>query len=257
MSLVKRLLRSALNRLGYDVRKIPVGLDAINDIRRILKKRSPRIIFDVGAHVGETASLFATSFPQAEIHSFEPAPDTFELLQRRMVKFPRVRLVHSGLGSANQTSTLNVNKASTTNSFLRSVPLLDDPVAELTHNVHTTPATVRTLDSYAEELGIGFIDVLKMDVQGFELEVLRGSQRFLEQQRIALIYCEVSFETLYDAQPLFEDVYREVVSGGFRLVDLYGHARSDIHSLRWCDALFVHPRALATAGEHDPRSNRS
>ncbi len=246
MRAVKRLLKPLFTSLGYDIRKVSHrGLDAINDIRTIYQHKTPPVVFDIGAHRGETAEIFSNSFPHAHIHSFEPAPETFADLKRRTSCLKNVRTINAALGNFSGVSTLNVNKSTATNSLLRPGDVDDNAIADLMQPTGTSSVTVRTLDGYCAEAGIDFIDLLKMDVQGFEIQVLRGARQFLDGLQISLIFCEVSFELLYEGQPLFEDVYSEVVKSGFRLVDLYGHVRAPVESIRWCDALFVHPVALA------------
>jgi len=232
--------------LGYDIRKVShIGLDVINDIEAIYRPGSPRIIFDVGAHRGETAAVFSSRFPASQIHSFEPSPETFTALQNHVSHLKNVRPVNVALGRSAGVNTLHINKSTATNSLLCRARVEDKIIADLMEPVTAKTVTVQTLDEYCAGAGIEVVDVLKMDVQGFEIEVLGGGQRLLGQARIPLVYCEVSFKTLYKDQPLFEDVCRELVQNGFELVDLYGHVRSQLGSIQWCDALFVHPVALA------------
>jgi len=246
MNIVKRLLKPLLAGLGYDIRKVShVGLDVINDIKTIYRPGAPRIIFDVGAHRGETAVVFSNSFPASQIHSFEPSPETFTALQSHVSRLKNVQPVNIALGSSAGVSTLNINKSTATNSLLTRARVEDDTLAELMEPVAAATVTVRTLDEYCTGAGVDVIDVLKMDVQGFEIEVLSGGRKLLSDARIPLVYCEVSFKPLYKNQPLFEGVYGELVQSGFELIDLYGHVRSQSGSIQWCDALFVHPVALA------------
>ena len=246
MNVVKRLLKPVLTGLGYDVRKVShIGLDVINDIKAIYRPAKPRVIFDVGAHRGETAVVFSRNFPGSQIHSFEPSAETFSALQSHVSRLENVRTVNVALGRSAGTGTLNINKSTATNSLLGSARVEDDELAELMEPVTATTVAVKTLDEYCAGAGIEVIDVLKMDVQGFEIEVLAGGRRLLSEAHIPLVYCEVSFKPLYKNQPLFEDVYRELVQSGFELVDLYGHVRSQLGSIQWCDALLVHPAALA------------
>jgi len=244
MNPMKNILKSLLNTCGYDIRKTThLGLDPLNDIEQILG-RSPHLIFDLGAHLGETAVLYAEKFPQAAIHSFEPSPKTFLALQAALKAYPNVRPVNIALGDAMGTRTLHMNQSSGTDSLLSSAGQCSDAaMAELTKTVVEVPVTMQTLDEYCRANDVQFIDLLKMDVQGFELHVLQGARRLLAEHAIALIYTEVSFESFYEGQPFFHEVYTRLIDQGFQLVDLYGHSRSLSQALRWCDALFVHPTA--------------
>lgn len=246
MDAVKHLLRPVLHALGYDIRKLShVGLDAVTDIKAMYERNTPRIVFDVGAHLGETATVLAKAFPTSQIHSFEPSPETFARLQQHVSAWRNVKPVNAALGSSGGISTLNINQFGATNSLLRGAEVEEKTVADLMRPVKTVEVTVRTLDDYCQQEGINFVDLLKMDVQGFEIEVLHGARTFLANSHIALIYSEVSFELFYESQPVFEDVYREITKNGFQLVDLYNHVRSPVKTTRWCDALFVHPIAFS------------
>jgi len=221
-----------------------LGLDPLNDIEQILG-RSPRLIFDLGAHRGETAMAYAEKFPQATIHSFEPSPKTFAALEANVRAYSNVRPVNIAMGDTEGTRRLHLNESSATNSLLSSVPEFSDvSIAQLTRTVDEVTVAVQALDDYCRANNIQFIDLLKMDVQGFELRVLQGARRLLTEEGIALIYTEVLFESLYQGQPFFPDVYARLIDHGFQLVDLYGHARWPNQAARWCDALFVHPAAL-------------
>jgi hypothetical protein len=85
-----------------------------------------------------------------------------------------------------------------------------------------------------------------MDVQGFEMEVLGGGESLLRRGRVALIYSEITLESLYVGQATFAGLHAHLAERGFELVDLYGQARGPMKSIRWCDMLFVNPDALRT-----------
>jgi hypothetical protein len=83
-------------------------------------------------------------------------------------------------------------------------------------------------------------DLVKVDAQGFELEILNGATRLLIDGRPPLLYLEVSFVRLYDGQPLFDDVYRWLFLRGYRLVGLYEAGfRTHFYQVS-ANALFVH-----------------
>ncbi len=76
----KSLLRKFFLTLGYDIRKTShIGLDPCSDIQRLFGRRSLSVIFDVGAHTGESAIDYADQFPDATIYSFEPSPATYQI----------------------------------------------------------------------------------------------------------------------------------------------------------------------------------
>lgn len=181
MNPLKSLLKSALCLCGYELRKTSqFGLDAIRDMRQILGVAGKQTIFDVGAHEGETAVPYAENFPGATIHSFEPFPRAFGRLQSDVSRFANVKPVNLALGDKLEERLLHVNRSSPTNSILTASPQVGDGATlQLMTPVEQIPVQVVTLDAYCRDQNVSFIDLLKMDVQGYELHVLRGARRLL------------------------------------------------------------------------------
>lgn len=249
MNPLKAIFRSLLLSAGYDVRKTShIGLDEKADIQRIFQTKPLQTILDLGAHLGETALACAEKFPRATIYSFEPSPQTFAALCKAVAGCDRIKPRQEAVGAECRTQKFFLNKFSATNSMLRTVPGAAHPeVRALMENVESVDVPVTTLDSFVSENHIESIDLLKLDVQGFESEVLRGARTLLEEARIALIYTEVTFETHYTGQTTFARLHDMLTKAGFELVDIYGQTRTVYHSIRWCDMLFVNPCALEKA----------
>lgn len=246
MNLAKNALKKLLAAAGYELRKrSQIGLDDMNDVRQILGGRPAKTILDVGANEGQTAIRYAGGFPEATIYSVEPFPEAFAKLEANTRHLANVKLFNLAMGDAEEKRQLYVNQFSATNSLLEVAPEVKDPnTRQLMQPISQISIRVQKLDSFCHDAKIEFIELLKMDVQGFELEVLRGGESLLRRKRVAFIYSEVSFESLYVGQATFADLYARLTEQGFELVDLYGQTRSSSHSIRWCDMLFVNPEAL-------------
>src|SRR5688572_12427974 len=105
---VKRRILHLVARGGYDIekvqgfppyrflRRIPLGHDPLADAIRI-HPGTIRTVFDVGAHVGQSAALFADTFAGARIHSFEPDPNSFRELQRAASGYSGVTAVNAAV----------------------------------------------------------------------------------------------------------------------------------------------------------------
>lgn len=100
---------------------------------------------------------------------------------------------------------------------------------------------VNTVDKYCDEHRIDYIDILKSDTQGFDLEVMRGAARLLSARRIHLIYVEIILSDMYRGLPRLDEIFRFLADCGFVLVAFY-----DFHyengRVSWADALFVNPQ---------------
>ena len=98
---------------------------------------------------------------------------------------------------------------------------------------------VDTVDRYCRQHSIREIDLLKIDTQGYDLEVLRGAEQMLSQSLIKSVLVEITFIEIYQGAPRFDEVLSFLLNSNFRLISLYDVVfRRD--ALAWADALFVH-----------------
>ena len=219
-------------RLRVRLRREPWGLDAIADIKRLLGNCQAPMICDVGANEGQSIRCFREVFPGAVIHSFEPSPTTYQRLRSAVRSDAQLTLWNLGLGAVNGTLPLKENDHSDMSSFL------DPGSGAWGQIVRETQVSVTTLDTFAKDQGIQFIHLLKSDTQGFDLEVFKGARELMQQNRIALIFCEVIFSDMYVGLPRFRDVLRLLEDNGFAMVGIYDQ---HFHEGRvsWADVLFI------------------
>lgn len=164
---------------------------ALNILRNNIGVRNAPILFDAGANVGHYTGLLMAVFPNAQIHSFEPARQTFANLQRntqeRVAQYAgQVHLNNFGLSDSISEATLHYDRES---SGLAS---LYDRQLDYFGIDYSKSETVKlsTLDDYCTANNIDRIDFLKMDVEGHELKVLQGAERMLAESRIDNIQME-------------------------------------------------------------------
>jgi FkbM family methyltransferase len=235
MNQAKNALKKLLAAAGYELRKrSQIGLDDINDVRQILGNPPAKTIIDVGGHEGQTATRYAEGFPEATIYSLEPFSESFAKLEANTRQFSNVKPFNLAMGNAEETRLLNVNQFSATNSLLAAVHEVKEPhTRQLMQSVRQVTIRVQKLDSFCQQADI-------------EFEVLDGGESLLRRRRVALIYSEITFESLYVGQATFAGLHAHLVERGFELVDLYGQTRGPTKSIRWCDMLFVNSDALRT-----------
>ena len=231
---LRRRVRSLIRDvIGYDVQKSGPGQDAYADIQRLIgsSTRSPNI-FDIGANVGQTVDVLLGLFPLANIHAFEPGRAAFNSLTATHSQLRNVTFNNFALGSDPGKQPFFANSASVLSSFL---PLGPDGWGEITERPEVS---ISTVDTYCSEHGIQLLDLLKVDTQGFELEILKGSKRMLNERRIRLIYLEIMFSKAYENLPRMDKIYGFLADHGFDLYAFYKfHFLHDRAS--WTDALFV------------------
>jgi hypothetical protein len=110
-------------------------------------------------------------------------------------------------------------------------PFSDTAVREII-NVHVT-----TVDSYATTHSLAHIHLMKIDTQGFDLEVLRGAVEMLHRRAVDALLVEVNFISLYKGQGSFGDVERFLAANGYGLLTLYEINRLN-SCIRWATACF-------------------
>ncbi len=203
-------------------------------------------VLDVGASRGQFALFAATRFPSAKIVCFEPLPQPQQML--RDVLGDRVELVPAAAGAEKGTALLNVSAQDDSSSLL---PISPRQVAAFpgTHRVASTEVEVRTLaDTLSADLPAPRL--LKIDVQGLELEVLRGAGAALAL--IDEVFVECSFTELYEGQPLADEIIAFLLEWSLRLVDVVGIVRGADGAAVQADLLFRrHPRERQTRRRHD------
>jgi FkbM family methyltransferase len=228
-----------INKLGFDIyqfRSDQVGYDPIRDIRKFSHMDNP-LIFDVGANVGQSILRFSNQFPNYYIHSFEPSPSIFLELKKQARRYKNVRLWNCALGSSSGIMTLYENSNSDMSSFLS---LGKSGWGTITKE---TPVEVKTIDQVVCEEKIDFIDILKSDTQGFDLEVFKGAEETFKSNKIGFVFFEVNFSDIYNNSPSFSEEFDFLIRRNFRLVSFY---RFYYHNnlAQWTDALFVHESYL-------------
>lgn len=266
---LKRRVLELVARSGYDVEKNPktvagysllrrtgIGKNAFADVNTILNG-GVRCVFDVGAHIGQTAERLLEEFPNAVVYSFEPQSESFAELCELARASDRIRATNAAVGDAEGEAEFFVNRFSQTSSLLKTADgarqyLVSAEQMDL-HSARTV--RVLTLDRFCGGQGIERIDLLKIDSQGYELRVLEGARSMLQEARIPLIYLEVCFVRCYEEQPLFQDVYRYLYDRRYRLVWLYESAfHTHFYSVA-ANALFVHESLGNRAREAPPAAD--
>jgi len=195
-------------------------------LRHVVKADNP-VIFDVGAHHGESVVYLKKLFPESSIYSFEPDPDSFGVLSA--ITAEKVSYFNLALSDEDGTTSFYRNNISHTNSLFRvnlssrdSIGVTKANAENDTHyfdgfNDEVKVAAAR-LDSFAKAHAINRIDLLKIDVQGAECRVLTGGRETLRKTRV--IVMEISFYDYYEHQTTFLDVEKILSPLGFRLFSI-------------------------------------
>lgn len=169
-------------------------------------------VLDIGANIGQFSSTISAVFPKAKIYSFEPLPDCFQELQNRMVNCRNFTAINVGLGDESGSLKFERNDFSLSSSFLKMTDIHKKAFPETQHS-QSVEVKVEKLDNIAKTLSITDPLLIKIDVQGYEDKVLKGGEETIKRAR--LVISETSFESLYEGQPLFNEIYHKFIELGF------------------------------------------
>ena len=210
----------------------------LETVRRTVN-RDRCLIFDVGAHTGDMSELYRIMFASPVIHAFEPLPDAFATLRTKFGNLDDVVLNQVALGAVAGTALLHRNNKAATSSFLPLHGPSSWANQEALAEVETVEVEVDTIDGYCASRGIGAIDFLKLDVQGFEPDCLRGASEMLRRRAIRVIQTEIITHRIYERRTSFLDIESLLLPCGYRLfsiVDVIGSQQGELLQL---DALYV------------------
>jgi len=160
--------------------------------------------FDVGANQGQFLDLILETFPQNNVHvySFEPASSTFESLKNKFGHKTNVTLENLGFDDHPNYSKLFYDKPNSlfASKYNRDVSRLN------TKFEHSELVEFSTLDLYCQKKNVEEIFLLKIDVEGNELNVLNGAKGLFEQKKIRYLCFEFG-STQVDSRTFFKDIY--------------------------------------------------
>lgn len=153
----------------------------------LLKKTGKQVVIDVGANVGNYAEEVLNYNSDVDLYAFEPHPKTFLTLEEKAKK---IGFKTINKGCANTIGKLKFYDYAN-NDGSEHATLLEGVFTDLYHNktvVHEVEVT--TLDSFIEENKIEYIDLLKIDTEGFEYSVMSGCLHSIKNNKIKAIHFE-------------------------------------------------------------------
>lgn len=149
------------------------------DLFRVLAENS-KTVLDIGSNIGCTAIFFASI--AKSVYAFEPSPSTFSLLEKNVSK-SRKKNVHSknyGIGYENGETNLTFAPSNRSGGFVSN-----KITASLGHTVERI--AIKRLDDVIVSLGVRDIEFIKIDVEGFEGDVLRGAKQTLAKHKPVVV----------------------------------------------------------------------
>lgn len=197
-------------------------------------------VYDIGASNGQWSERSVGLLPEATFELFEPWPDSpqyAETMEANLRQYPNFRLHRFALGRESSTLRLHVQHQHVGNSLIES---------SWDGIVDRRPVPVRRLDDAVADLDIPLPDLIKIDVQGFELKILDGGEQTCRHAKVLMI--ESWFYRGYGPDtPLLHEVIDWVDERQFTLVTLGEASISPELKMYTVDAFFVRNDVLADA----------
>jgi FkbM family methyltransferase len=201
------------------------------------QKILPRTVIDVGANVGQFAVAASKLFPNVVVHSFEPNPECVSLLRRHVEPLGNVLVYPLALGDESGALDFHINSHSHSSSLL---PLAENHSLAFpeARELNIIQVEVSTLDKVFCGNELSKPVMLKLDVQGYEAQALRGAIELLS--RVDYVILEASFKPMYQGELLFMEIVHMMEGYGFTFLRPVGWL-PDPHTgeIIQMDSLFV------------------
>lgn len=184
----------------------------------VLKRLSCKTVIDIGSSRGQFALAARHSCPDAFIVSFEPLQEAAVIFRRLFSADAAIDLHNSAIGQSSARAIMHVSGRDDSSSLL-PISALQENLFPGTREVRTVEVGVAPLDAFLRRDDIIGPALLKLDVQGFELDALIGCESLLSN--FEWVYCECSFVELYSGQKLTADVIEWLSVRKFRTKGIY------------------------------------
>ena len=204
-------------------------------------------VLDVGAHRGETFRHISSLIPGAlSYFGFEPNPESFVLLvdleEKAQTAKRSISFFPVAVGAKPGLVAFRIANASEVSGILRPEAELLDRVPTGDHGLKAALEVEQIcIDDFIAEKQLARVNVLKIDTEGYDLEVVRGATESLRQGVIDVVVCEVFFVKYREHQAYFWDIAIELANLGFSFVNLFDARNTGQERLYTANAIWASP----------------
>ena len=236
---MKQILKNVFTRAGYVITKRQPYHNNYN----WLTDHNIQTIMDIGANTGQFAKYISSRLPNSLIYSFEPIPSVYKKLVKN-TQHLNIKTFPFALGSKPEETTINVNAFSPSSSLME-MSNLHKTNFDFATTTTTETIKVKCIDDLLNISELKKNILSKIDVQGFEDQVILGGQVLLKNSKVVI--CEVSFKELYKGQKLFGDIFKMMHDLDFTYMGNYDQVYNyETGGIIGGDAVFINNRTMGS-----------
>jgi len=242
---VTRKLRKLLGVLAqrdYRAALMRGGVAAAIEHGPLLRSLQFNTVVDIGANRGQFSLVARHCFPDAQIHAFEPLAAPADRFRTVHGHDAAVSLHRVAIGPVASTAAMHVTAEDDSSSLL-PVTDLQQSLSAGSKEIGAEQIQIEPLSARLKPEEIVAPALLKIDVQGYELQALEGCQLLLD--RFSHLYIECSFVELYEGQALAADVIQFLCRESFQLSGVYNMQYDSRGKAVQADMLFTRAAAVA------------
>ena len=186
------------------------------------EKLNINLLVDVGAHEGETSNLFSKYLNIKKIYCFEPSSINYNNLKKKIVKKENIFLFNFGLGDRDGEENFNQLEESSSSTlvelnqkskyFLKKKKILNLFIKK-NFKIFSQTVNIMKLKNFMHNKSIKYIDILKIDTEGYEMKVIKGAEEKIKN--IEYIYFEHHFDDMLKKDYTLSDIHNYLVKNGF------------------------------------------
>jgi len=220
LNLMRKVIK-ALKIISWRPRQIKslrLGVALAIEHKDSLKPLNLDVLIDAGANKGQFSLLAKELKSDLIIFAFEPLKPVIEIFEKVLKPFSSVTLFPYALGESVEEKSFHVSKEMDSSSLL-PITALQNNYFPGTSESYVETVKVNRLDNIISEADLSGVSMLKIDVQGYELGVLKGAERILDF--VDYIYVECSYVEFYEGQPLVSEVLSYLFDKNYLLTGIF------------------------------------
>lgn len=214
--MMKSLIKQTLLNMGLEVSRYDARYDPKVVLNAFFRKNKINVVLDVGANAGQYGRQLRKNGFDGKIISFEPLSSAYRKLSETSSSDSTWLIRNCALGEKQEHLEINIAGNSWSSSLLNMLPSHQQEAPESVYVAKESVKVEMLDDLYAEYINEQDHPFLKIDTQGYTLQVLAGARNSIPKIQGAMV--EMSFVPLYENEPLVGDIISIMYGYGFTLV---------------------------------------